>query len=87
MNGQKTIRFTKPLPCGKDATNKLGAQYRATDLIITVVTLTMAELVKTDSMRFCVPFTLRGFPDKISELQVNNDFAAVPFWLRFPKDL
>ena len=54
---------------------------------MTVATMTLSELVKTDSMQFCVPFSLRGFPDKLSELEVNNDFACVPFWLRFPKDL
>ena len=34
----------------------------------------------------CVPFTLRGFPEHLNGLKVNNDFACVPFWLRFPKD-
>ena len=34
----------------------------------------------------CVPFTLRGFPETLSKLQVNNDFACIPFWIRFPKD-
>ena len=34
----------------------------------------------------CVPFTLRGFPKKLDELEVNNDFACIPYWLQFPKN-
>ena len=55
-----------------------------------VVTLALSETVTEakDSyeMQMCVPFTLRGFPDTLDQLEVNNDFACVPYWLKFPKD-
>ena len=48
--GQKTIRFSKPLPCGQDVLDKLyeqsGVRYRITDLIMAVTTLTLSELVR-----------------------------------------
>ena len=64
---------------------------------MSVTTLALSELVdgssgegvsaeELDSMQMCVPFTLRGFPLQLNKLKVNNDFACVPFWLRFPKD-
>lgn len=51
------------------------------------VNLALSEVVsKVDSLQVCVPFSLRGFPSSLRQLEVNNDFACVPFWLRFPKD-
>lgn len=57
---------------------------------MSVSTLTLSELVRetkdADKMQACVPFSLRGFPDSLAELKMNNDFACVPFWINFPKD-
>ena len=56
-------------------------------MVMACVNLALAELVsKVDSLQVCVPFSLRGFPSTLKKLNVNNDFACVPFWLRFPKD-
>jgi hypothetical protein len=31
-----------------------------------------------------MPFTLRGYPDSLNDLTVNNDFACLPKLLKFP---
>lgn len=55
-----------------------------------VTTLALSELVKSEesphAMQMCVPFTLRDFPRTLSQLEVNNDFACIPFWIRFLRD-
>ena len=92
--GEKTIRYSKPLPIGPDVLAKLKKQkegaYRSTDLIMTIASMSLSEMVtetkECDRVRASVPFSLRGFPDTITTFQMHNDFACVPFWVDFPKD-
>ena len=94
VGGEKTIRFSKPLPAGQEVTEKLGKQkegrFRSTDLILSVASLALSELVtKTkdaEKMLASVPFSLRGFPETKADFDYHNDFACVPFWINFPKN-
>lgn len=36
-------------------------------------------------MQVSIPFTLKDYPEKLADLNIGNDFAALPFKMRFPK--
>ena len=37
-------------------------------------------------MHVSIPFTLKDFPDSLKKLNVGNDFALLPVYLKFPKE-
>lgn len=87
LTGQRKIAFTKPLSIEHafDKAKRHGSSL--TDLILSTVTLTFGELVRSQNqVQVSMPFTLRGFPRNFKKLKVNNDFAVLPKLLSFPVD-
>ncbi len=57
------------------------------DYIVVVAALAAGQLATSAKfMQVSIPFTLKDYPAKLSDLKIGNDFACLPFRLSFPED-
>jgi len=56
------------------------------DYIVTSAALAASQIAKNAKfMQVSIPFTLKDYPSKLSELRLGNDFACLPFKMPFPE--
>lgn len=57
------------------------------DYIICCAQLALSQIAVSQSdMLISIPFTVKDYPKSLKHLNVGNDFASLPFRLKFPKD-
>ena len=82
LQGKRKVTVSKPLDIThlRDALKKKGVTL--TDYIIVTSQLALSKIAKsTDHMLVSIPFTVKDYPQTLSELNIGNDFAALPFRL------
>jgi len=79
------VAFSAPLDIS-GAREKLRKQKSSiNDYIIATATLALSQIAEnTKQINVSMPFTLKDFPQTSRQLNVGNDFALMPVYLRFP---
>ncbi len=55
------------------------------DYIVCAASLALSKIATASTfVQVSMPFTLKDYPQTVSDLKIGNDFAALPFRLTFP---
>lgn len=86
FTGVRKVVFSAPLNCS-EIRDKLKKQKSSiNDYIVASATLALSQIaLSAKQIHVSMPFTLKDFPANVKQLNVGNDFALLPVFLKFPK--